>query len=622
MLILAMVAAYLLYNPQRRLRNMNLTEINILTKELFRINKGLEEKKLLDILLKSKYADLDIRRFEIVAFYRISQNIESLFKALKLAHDVNIDVTSKSLLIYSASGGDPEDYVKAIIMAAESEIDIDPEFYEMLALNKQSAVEFVSIAIKAKPLESKITFFLRYELTNAEIRRIVNVMLKAQKAGVYITGSELLKLDKDSEEFKQKSMYITAKELVEIFRERDIDKYVFARIKAHMAELALELNTVKAIALYDEDVFDGLINSLIRAKKNNVIIDFEEYVHYSMTGVNIIKLIDAQVIAKTAEIDIELIELINHHQIGGDFYKLVGALAFAKSKNMPITKEELLSKYFDGADLLVYVKALFNYGETKFEENFGVKFAEIEAHYKNKGRIIDVMDNMIKAKGLELKLPFAVATKIDLTDLENQKNNVDLSKENDLRKKINFTNAFRWAFNPDVHEVTPEITIVTKQGIQVMPKVTVTLLGKLEKYLGGSDKTVIYSRLNEIMIDEVENYISHQDVLLSLNKISKSILVKIQKEEDYTKDCAYRVMDLNINDIDIGKDATLELQVEQAHMKAKIHESEAQIRMSEAEAQIRESMAEAYKSGRLTNFNELHKDEIMKSTPQQPNGHH
>jgi len=613
--LLALFIVYYQYNPIRRLKNMNISEIKNLSRDLKRIHPESDAEMLVRTLVGGKIAGLAINRYEIIAYFRINNQLNRFFAALRLSEGAELEMTPKDLTNFASAGGNPESLVKAMLLAQNYEIDLPYKHFEFHALNEQNVEELIDIAIKAKPLNMNFHYFIANSLTNNEIRRITNVLMKAHKAGLFITTRELNELDKNSEEFKQKSLYITPKEIVEIHRERDIDNYVHLRIKAHHAGILLNIKTIKSIALYDDSTFEGLVNALIRSKKKNVDIDFDEYIHYSMSGVNIINLINAQTMIISENLDIELIELINHHQLGGDFYKLVGALSLAKSKNLSLTKDELLSKYFDGADLLTFVKAKALFLQSNFETQMGVKFDAVETIFKSKGNVLDVLNAVINAKNANLNLPFAVAAKIDSLHAQNIANNINYAELTDFRKKICFDSAFKWAFNPEVYEVVPKMTIVTRQGIQVVPKVNVTLLGKMEKYLSGTGKELIFSRINEVLIDEIENYISHEDVLLSLNKISKNILERIKNEIDYTDDCAYNVMDINISDISIGHDATLQLQVDQAQMKAQIHEYEAQIRMSEAEAEIRQAMADAYKTGKITNFNELHKDEIMKSTP-------
>lgn len=184
--------------------------------------------------------------------------------------------------------------------------------------------------------------------------------------------------------------------------------------------------------------------------------------------------------------------------------------------------------------------------------------------------------------------------------------------------------AIAWAQNPQVLEVEPCVTCVCKNGVQITPKVNITVRGRMEQIFWGYKLDVLFKRINEAIIFEFESAASHDDVLGSLPKISSNVLKRINDEEsmqeiktgevsetDINKHCSYILLDVNIYDIKIGQNVKAELDLRQAQIDSEMRRLKAEADRAKAEADIRRAMVEQFNNGIRPNFNELHKADLL-----------
>jgi len=162
---------------------------------------------------------------------------------------------------------------------------------------------------------------------------------------------------------------------------------------------------------------------------------------------------------------------------------------------------------------------------------------------------------------------------------------------------------------------TPNVTAVSKDGIQLIAKARVTVRANIKQLVGGAGEETVLARVGEGIVSSIGSSFSHKEVLENPDSISKTVLGK-----GLDSGTAFEILSIDIADIDIGKNIGAVLQMDQANadkniaqakaeerramavaleqeMVAKAQESRAKV--IEAEVQVPLAMAEAFKSGNL-----------------------
>lgn len=221
---------------------------------------------------------------------------------------------------------------------------------------------------------------------------------------------------------------------------------------------------------------------------------------------------------------------------------------------------------------------------------------DLETHVLAGGDIDKVIKAMISAKSAGIKLPLQVAKAIDLAG-------------KDVHEIV------QSCIVPKVVE-TPVITSISKDGIELKAKASVTIKANLGRILGGADEGTIITRVSECLASTIGSSVNHTAVIENPDVISDVIL---SKGLDY--ETAYEILSIDIFDITIGKNIAVQLKLEQSEIdkkasQAKIEErrleavaaeqenkikiQEARIRAIEAEAEVPKALADALKEGKIT----------------------
>ena len=220
---------------------------------------------------------------------------------------------------------------------------------------------------------------------------------------------------------------------------------------------------------------------------------------------------------------------------------------------------------------------------------------ELEAHYLAGGHVERVVHALVSASKANIDLGFQMATAIDLAGRD-------------------VFEAVQMSVNPKVI-VTPPVTAVAKDGIQLIAKARVTVRANIRQLVGGAGEDTILARVGEGIVSSIGSSESHKQVLENPDSISKLVLKK-----GLDSGTAFEILSIDIADIDIGKNIGATLQMDQAQadkniaqakaeerramaialeqeMKAKAQEARAKV--IEAEAEVPRAMAEAFRSGNL-----------------------
>lgn len=220
---------------------------------------------------------------------------------------------------------------------------------------------------------------------------------------------------------------------------------------------------------------------------------------------------------------------------------------------------------------------------------------DLEAHYLAGGHVSQVVHALVSAEKANIELSFNMATAIDLAGRD-------------------VLEAVQMSVVPKVID-TPNVTAVSKDGIQLIAKARVTVRANIKQLVGGAGEETVLARVGEGIVSSIGSSFSHKEVLENPDSISKTVLGK-----GLDSGTAFEILSIDIADIDIGKNIGAVLQMDQANadkniaqakaeerramavaleqeMVAKAQESRAKV--IEAEVQVPLAMAEAFKSGNL-----------------------
>ncbi len=218
---------------------------------------------------------------------------------------------------------------------------------------------------------------------------------------------------------------------------------------------------------------------------------------------------------------------------------------------------------------------------------------QLEAHFLAGGRVEHVVIALISAQKAQIKLTFERAAAIDLAGRD-------------------ILEAVRMSVNPKVIQ-TPRVAAVAADGIQVIAVCRITLRADLDRLVGGAGEETILARVGQGIVTTIGSSKSHKDVLENPDLISKEIANK-----GLDAGTAYRILSIDIADVDIGSNIGARLQMDQAEADKNIAQAQAESRRAmavaveqenrarvelaramviEAEAEVPKAIAEALRNG-------------------------
>ena len=216
-------------------------------------------------------------------------------------------------------------------------------------------------------------------------------------------------------------------------------------------------------------------------------------------------------------------------------------------------------------------------------------------HYQVGGHVQQVVKALVSAEKANIPLPFSIATAIDLAGRD-------------------VLEAVQMSVVPKIID-TPNVTAVSKDGIQLIAKARVTVRANIKQLVGGAGEETVLARVGEGIVSSIGSSNSHKAVLENPDSISRVVL-----EKGLDSGTAFEILSIDIADIDIGKNIGAVLQMDQANadkniaqakaeekramavaleqeMKAKAQEARAKV--IEAEVKVPLAIAEAFKEGNL-----------------------
>jgi uncharacterized protein YqfA (UPF0365 family) len=226
----------------------------------------------------------------------------------------------------------------------------------------------------------------------------------------------------------------------------------------------------------------------------------------------------------------------------------------------------------------------------------------LETHFLARGDVLKVSRALVAANKADIPLPFQRAAAIDLAGRD-------------------VLDAVRTSVNPKVIDCPDPskgkytIDAVAKDGIQLQVKARVTVRANIESLVGGATEETIIARVGEGIVTTVGSSESYKSVLENPDTISKTVFAK-----GLDAGTAFKILSIDIADIDVGANIGAKLQADQAEADKRRFQAEAEKRRAAAqaeeqemivlvqenrakvvlaEAEIPRAIAEAFRSGHL-----------------------
>ena len=192
-----------------------------------------------------------------------------------------------------------------------------------------------------------------------------------------------------------------------------------------------------------------------------------------------------------------------------------------------------------------------------------VALQALESHFLAGGNVQRVVSALIAAQRAGIPLDFKRATAIDLAGRD-------------------VLEAVRLCVKPKVI-ITPEVSAMAKNGIQVKVIARVTVKVDINKLIGGATEETIIARVGEGIVTTIGSAETHKEILEHPDRISKTI-----QEKGLDAKTAFEILSIDIADVDIGNNIGAKLQIDQAEADMKIAQARASERRASAEAKEQE----------------------------------
>ncbi|MCQ2250246.1 MAG: flotillin-like FloA family protein [Bacteroidales bacterium] len=476
---------------------------------------------------------------------------------------------------------------------------------------------FVNLDLMAKRAELDIDeAHLMNDIDDEGLKTIIYSIIRAKYEGIYLTDEESLNINKANVLEYSDSFKITMALLVDLYKlGRDVNRFTNVMIRAHNSGVMINISIAELHSMTDDE-FDNLITNIIRASDQGISIDQKDLIRQNINGTDITNLISALIKSNQCKLEFTPDDLMNYFvNTRSNVVNFVNAVDYSKKNKLGLSVDYLIEISKPENNLFDFVQAVKIAKDLEAEENnFGITVESVKEHFKKFNKAKEAVSVVIKArKELGLKMNFGIAGKIE----EGVINPLD-------GEKYTMKSAIAWAQNPKVLEVEPCVTCVCKNGVQITPKVNITVRGRMEQIFWGYKIDVLFKRINEAIIFEFESADNHEHILNNLPKISCNVLKRINDEDnlqeiktsdvsetDINKHCSYILLDVNIYDVKIGQNVKAELDLRQAQIDSEMRRLKAEADRAKAEADIRKAMVEQYNKGIRPNFNELHKADLL-----------
>lgn len=243
---------------------------------------------------------------------------------------------------------------------------------------------------------------------------------------------------------------------------------------------------------------------------------------------------------------------------------IVNHLIQTHKAGVELTSDDLESYYLAGGEVHELTVALI----TVTKAGIPIQSEELESHALAGGDVINVANALVAANQAGINLDFREAAAIDLAGRD-------------------VLEAVEMSVTPKIIE-TPKIAAVAKDGIAVIVTAKVTVQANIEKLIGGAGRDTVIARVGEGIVTTVGSSEDHSEILENPDHISNTII-----EKGLDAGTAFKILSIDIADVDVGKNIGARLNLEKAEADKKIAQAKAEERKATAIALEQENRAKA-----------------------------
>jgi uncharacterized protein YqfA (UPF0365 family) len=130
------------------------------------------------------------------------------------------------------------------------------------------------------------------------------------------------------------------------------------------------------------------------------------------------------------------------------------------------------------------------------------------------------------------------------------------------------------------------LSAIAKNGVELNVRAQVTVRTNLERLIGGATEETIIARVGEGIITAIGSANTHFEVMENPDNISKAVV-----ERGLDSQTAFRIVSIDIADIEVGQNIGARLQADQAEADTRVARARAEERRAQALAQEQEMKA-------------------------------
>ena len=204
----------------------------------------------------------------------------------------------------------------------------------------------------------------------------------------------------------------------------------------------------------------------------------------------------------------------------------------------------------------------------------GITTRRLVAHYLAGGNVPNVIRALIAAHRASLELNFDQAAAIDLAGRD-------------------VLDAVRTCVNPRVIDCPdirksgrPTLSAIAKNGVELCVRARVTVRTNLAQLIGGATEETIIARVGEGIITAIGSANTHFEVMENPDSISRAVVAR-----GLDSQTAFRIVSIDIADIDVGQNIGARLQADQAEADTRVARAKAEERRAQALATEQEMKA-------------------------------
>jgi len=255
------------------------------------------------------------------------------------------------------------------------------------------------------------------------------------------------------------------------------------------------------------------------------------------------------------------------------FYGSLWFQAFMSGARVPMVTLISMSLLRIRSKVIVTARIMAKQAGLSIHGQTGITTRRLIAHALAGGNVPNVIRALIAAHRASLDLNFDQAAAIDLAGRD-------------------VLDAVRTSVNPKVivcpgkNTGKTTLSAIARNGVELCVRAQVTVRTNLERLIGGATEETIIARVGEGIITAIGSSNTHFEVMENPDSISKAVISR-----GLDSQTAFRIVSIDIADIDVGQNIGARLQADQAEADTRVARARAEERRAQAMAQEQEMKA-------------------------------